>query len=401
MPRQLASRFGPLSLLAGGALALVLALLPGPTVTHAASGFYEQTNLVSDLSGVAARTDANLVNPWGLSHSPTGPWVVSDNGTGLATRYKGNGNPLGGMPSPVTIALPTGVTTGMAAPTGTVFNSRNQIDPQDFVVTAHGKSGASEFLFATEDGTISGWNPKVDATHSILEVDNSQVPTSGDGAVYKGLALGRSGGHDFLYATNFRAAHIDVFDAHFHPAQLSGSFQDATIPAGYAPFNIANIGGELFVTYALQNAAKHDDAAGAGHGFIDVFDTAEHLLRRLVAHSSPNPTLSCTLNSPWGMALAPSDFGRFSGALLVGNFGAKGVGSDDTGHGLINAFDPKTGACRGQLRDRAGNPITNDSLWGLAFGNGRQAGKATTLFFTVGLEDETHGLFGKIEAEGA
>jgi uncharacterized protein (TIGR03118 family) len=273
----------------------------------------------------------------------------------------------------------------------------NQTDPHDFVVRAHGKSGASEILFATEDGTISGWNPSVDPTHAVLAIDRSTV---GLGAVYKGLAIGRSpSGNDFIYATNFRFGTVEMFDAHF---KLVRSFTDSQLSTDcpstgqcFAPFGIQNIGGELFVTYALQNAMKHDDVAGTGHGFVDVFNTEGHLLRRLVSQSSPNATLSCTLNSPWGLALAPSEFGRFSGALLVGNFGAMG-----TGHGLINAFNPQTGACLGQLRDRAGNPITNDSLWGLGFGNGKQAGKANTLFFTVGLRDETHGLFGKIEAEG-
>jgi len=346
------------------------------------SGFYERTNLVSDIPGVARFTDSNLVNPWGLSHSPTSPWWVSDNGTGVSTLYisGGRGFPQG-SPLVVNIPPPTGSPAGTtAAPTGNVFNPVNSTDPDDFVVSENGKSGPSIFIFATEDGTISGWNPTVDLTHAILAVDNSKV---GLGAVYKGLAFGSNASGDFIYATNFRFATVDVFNENFAPAHLSGNFTDPNIPNGYAPFNIQNIGGKLYVTYAKQDAAKHDDVSGAGHGFIDVYDTNGNLLQRLISHG--------VLNSPWGLALAPANFGQFSNDLLVGNFG----------NGLIHAFNPNTGALLGKLLDKFDNDVRIDDLWALAFGNGHLAGETDQLFFTAGIADEGHGLFGSIDSENS
>src|SRR5439155_9373527 len=326
---------------------------------HAASnsstaGFYERTNLVSDIAGVARFTDANLVNPWGLSHSPTSPWWVSDNGTGVSTLYQGNGT---SVPLVVTIPPPKGV-TGPSAPTGNVFNSVSSTNPDDFVVSKNGKSGPSLFIFATEDGTISGWNPFVDLTHAVLAVDNSA-----SGAVYKGLALGNNASGNFLYATNFHAGSIDVFDSSFHAVSLSGSFTDPNLPSGYAPFGIRNINGNLYVTYALQDADKHDDVAGPAHGFVDIFDTNGNWERRLITHGH--------LDSPWGLAVAPADFGDFSNALLVGNFG----------NGRINAYDSNTGAFLGVLSTRPGRPIVIDGLWALSFGNGSLAGPTNALFF--------------------
>jgi len=326
---------------------------------------------VSDLPNIAEFQDPNLVNAWGLSHSPSGPWEVSDNGTGLGTQYEGNGMRVGPA---VTIPLPNGKPGG--APTGNVFNSTD-----DFVVKQGSASGPSQFLFATEDGTISGWNPSVDPTEAIIVVDRSKVMQGGfKGAVYKGLAL--SG--DFLFATNFRFGTVEKFDAHFN---LVGSFTDPSLandcpipgpPAQcFAPFGIQNIGGTLYVSFALQNAARHDDVSGAGNGFVDVFKTDGTLIRRFASQG--------TLNSPWGLALAPASFGTFSNDVLVGNFG----------DGRINAFDPTTGAFHGQLR-RNGHPITINGLWGLAFGNGGAAGDANTLFFAAGLNDEADGLFGSI-----
>ena len=337
-------------------------------------GFYQQTNLVSDISGLASVTDPNLVNPWGLSHGPATPWWVSDNGKGVATLYKGDGTPFPvGSPLVVTIPPPAGSPAGTtSAPTGNIFNGTS-----DFVVTENGVSAPSLFIFATEDGTISGWNRKVDVTNAILEVDNSAA-----GAVYKGLAMGSVGSSNFLYATNFHAGVVERYDAHFHPA---GSFTDSTLSTDcpitgqcFAPFGIRNINGNLYVTYALQKPGKHDDQAGPGNGFVDVFDTSGNLLQRLVSHG--------TLNSPWGLALAPNGFGRFGKDLLVGNFG----------DGHINAYKIDTGAFRGQLKDQKGNPITIDGLWALDFGNGALAGPTDTLFFTAGINDEADGLFGSI-----
>jgi uncharacterized protein (TIGR03118 family) len=337
-------------------------------------GLYVQRNLVSDLPNVARFQDPSLVNAWGLSHSPTGPWEVSDNGTGLATRYKSNGM---GVPPVVTVPLPGGGPGG--APTGNIFNSTS-----DFVVREGGASGPSQFVFATEDGTISGWNPNVDLTHAIIAVNRSSV-SQGQflGAVYKGLALGRNSSGNFLFATNFRFGTVEMFDAEF---TLVKSFTDPALASDcplpgqcFAPFGIQNIGGNLYVSFALQNAAHHDDESGAGNGFVDVFDTTGNLLRRVASTG--------TLNSPWGLALAPAHFGTFSGDVLVGNFG----------DGRINAFDPSSGAFLDQLRGQNGRPIAINGLWALAFGNGALAGDMNTLFFASGLNDEADGLFGSIE----
>ncbi len=350
-------------------------------------GFYRQTNLVSDLAGIARFQDTNLVNSWGLSHSPTSPWWISDNGTGLATVYKGDGTPFNPVapsapPLVVTIPPPAGSPAGTtAAPTGNVFNPTS-----DFAVPVPQgpASKPSIFIFATEDGTISGWNPGVDPTHAILAVDRSTaVDPQGDvGAVYKGLALAQTSSGNFLYATNFRFGQVEQFGAHFNLVRSFSDpdlFKDCSLTTQcFAPFGIQNIGGLLYVTFALQNAAKHDDVAGPGNGFVDVFDTSGNLIQRLASHG--------TLNSPWGLTLAPEGFGRFGKDLLVGNFG----------DGHINAFEPDTGAFRGQLKDQRGNPITIDGLWALGFGNGGLAGPTDTLFFTSGPNGEADGLFGSI-----
>jgi uncharacterized protein (TIGR03118 family) len=382
-------------------VALVVGGVFGAPAIHAAGdshsgGFYRQTNLVSDLPNIAKVQDTNLVNAWGLSHSPTGPWWISDNGTGLSTVYKGDGTPFnplvpsGTPPLVVTIPPPVGSPAGTtAAPTGNVFNPTS-----DFAVPVPQvpTSKPSIFIFATEDGTISGWNPGVNQTNAILAVDRSQVMQGGfTGAVYKGLATGHSDSGkfvgNFLYATNFRFGQVEQFDADFNlvntftDPQLSSDCPTPGPPAQcFAPFGIQNIGGNLFVTFALQDAAHHDDVKGAGNGFVDVFDTNGNLIRRFASQG--------TLNSPWGLALAPNGFGRFGKNLLVGNFG----------DGRINAFDPDTGAFRGQFQGQGGssNPITINGLWGLGFGNGGLAGPTDTLFFTAGLNDEADGLFGSI-----
>lgn len=333
---------------------------------------YLQHNLTSDLPARAERRDPNLVNPWGISASPTSPFFVSDNHTGVATMYNGKGIPQpAGNPLIVTIPVPSGGTPP-AAPTGNVFNSTTDFE------LAPGKPAV--FILATEDGTISGWNPMVNATNAILKVDNSR-----SGAVYKGLALGSNGGANFLFATNFFAATVDVFDAHFAPVSIPGGFVDASIPAGFAPFGIANIGGLLFVSYAKQNAEKHDDVAGPGNGFINVFTTGGVLVRRFFSQGP--------LNSPWGMVMAPSGFGAFSGTLLVGNFG----------DGHISAFDLSSRNFLGQLLEPSGRPITILGLWGLIFGNGFNDTSTNVLYFTAGIPDggavEDHGLFGEIRAQ--
>lgn len=347
---------------------LVFTMVLGSTAALAQSDdFYQQTNLVSDVAGQAAMTDPNLVNAWGIDAGPTTPWWVSDNGTGLSTLYTGTGAII---PLVVTIPPPKGA-TGTAAPTGLVFN---RADSDDFEVSNGTVKLSSLFIFATEDGTISGWNPKVDLTHAVLAVDNSA-----SGAVYKGLAQGQHDGRDFLYATDFHNGKVDVFNASFHWVK---SFSDKYIPSGYAPFGIQNINGKIYVTYAKQKQPnKHDDESGPGHGFVDVFTTGGHLIKRLVSHGE--------LNSPWGLVQAPANFGQFSGALLVGNFG----------NGRINAYDIHSGKFLGTLSDKDGNALVIDGLWGLHFGNGSKAGPTTTLFFTAGPAGESQGLFGSITAQ--
>jgi uncharacterized protein (TIGR03118 family) len=324
---------------------------------------YTQTNLVSDIPNVAAVTDTNLVNAWGISYSPTGPFWVSDNGTGLSTLYLGDGTPVNLV---VTIPPPLGGAPP-STPTGQVFNGTN-----DFVVKNGDLSAPALFIFATEDGTISGWNPSLDATHALLAVDNSAKT-----AVYKGLASASTTKGSFLYATNFHSGFVEQYDAKFH---LVRTFRDSDVPARYAPFGISNIGGKLYVTFAEQDEDKEDDVKGPGHGFVDVFDTNGNKLQRLISRG--------VLNSPWGLALSPSNFGKFSGDLLVGNFG----------DGRINAFDLKTGTLLGQLLDANRKAITIDGLWGLIFGNGGSAGATNELFFSAGPDDESHGLFGKLQA---
>jgi len=337
---------------------------------------YQQINLVSDIAGNARVADPNLLNPWGIAFIPGSPFWISDNNAGVSTLYDGQGNitqvpdAQGQLvPFAVQIPGPSGSPAGSSAtPTGVVWNPT-----QGFTVGA-AKSPAV-FIFATEDGTIAAWSPSVDRFHASLAVDNSQA---GNGAVYKGLALAPNSKGVFLFATNFHAGTVDVFDRSFKQVQLDGSFADPSIPAGYAPFGISVIDGDLFVTYALQNAEKHDDVAGEGHGFVDVFDTDGHLLRRFATRGA--------LNSPWGVTRTSYAFGRFSGDILVGNFG----------DGRISAFSSH-GELLGQLRDLHGHAIAIEGLWGLKFG-GALASSPDTLYFTAGINGEKDGLFGALQA---
>jgi len=326
---------------------------------------YDVHNLVSDGATPADHTDANLVNPWGIAFNPYGPVWISDNGTGLSTLYDGAGNIV-----PLVVAIP-----GEAAPTGIVFNGSTLIRPQDFVVTNGTTNGPSIFMFATEQGTISGWAPNVDFTHAFNAVDNSA-----GGAIYKGLALSAGGNGALLYATDFHNARIDVFNAAFQPVQVAGAFADPNIPAGFAPFGIQAIGGDIFVTYAQQDAEKHDDVHGRGLGFVDVFDANGSLIDRIATRG--------VLNAPWGLALAPAGFGQFAGRLLVGNFG----------DGKINAFDISMNRWVGTLIGANRQPVQIDGLWGLAFGNGFLGQSIDTLYFTAGPNDEANGLYGRISA---
>ena len=334
------------------------------TVASAApvAAAYVQTNLVSNIQGVAAFTDANLKNPWGISSSPTSPFWISNNGTGTSTLYNGAGQPFP-VNNPLVVTIPP---SPGGTPTGQVFNGGSGFE------LAPGQP--ARFLFATEAGTIAGWNPATNPTNALIEVNNG-----GTGASYKGLAIGNNASGDFLYAANFGNGKIDVFDSGFAAASLAGSFTDPNLPSGYAPFNIQNLNGTLYVTYALVGQGG-DDVPGAGNGIVDAFDTNGNLIKRVVTGGA--------LNSPWGLALAPAAFGEFGGALLVGNFG----------DGLINAFNPTTGTPLGTLRDATNNPIANDGLWGLHFGNGGNGGSLNTLYFTAGPNNEADGLFGSIAA---
>jgi len=339
---------------------------------------YRQVNLVSDIAGVARYTDPNLVNPWGIALTSSGNIWISDNGTGLSTVYSKSGT----VQSLVVTIPPFAGSTNPAAPTGLIANNTGA-----FSVTNGTNSGSALFIFATEDGTVAGWSPSVDLTNAFLLIDNSA-----SSAVYKGIAQGTDGSNQFIFVTNFRSGLVEKYDTNL---TMVSSFTDTNLPAGYAPFGIENINGQLFVTFAIQNAEKHDDVSGPGNGFVDVFDVDGNLVRQFAANG--------TLNSPWGVVLAPGSFGKFSGTVLVGNFG----------DGTINAFALNTGAFLGQLTDSRGNAIAIDSLWGLRFSIPPTAKAAfnkhgdcddndadvsgVVLYFTAGIGHEGHGLFGKIK----
>ena len=324
---------------------------------------YQQTNLVSDVPGMAQFTDPDLVNPWGLISSSNSPWWVADNGTGLSTLYNGSGV----KQSLVVTVAPLPMSSDPATPTGVVFNGSS-----DFQLLMGTPTSAARFIFVTEDGTVSGWNPSVDPTHSIIKSTSSS-------AIYKGVTIAQSGGGNFLYAANFHDGTVDVFDVNFAPVTLpAGAFADPELPDAFAPFNVQNIGGDVFVAFAKQDADREDEVAGRKLGYVDVFDGSGTLLQRL--ENGP------WMNAPWGLALAPAGFGKSSGKLLVGMFGS----------GQIATFDPISGEFEGLLRGRRGKPIEIDGLWALRFGNGANAGPTNTLFFTAGIDDEQHGLFGTI-----
>ncbi len=309
---------------------------------------YTITNLTSDLPNVAAHQDTNLVNPWGLVSGPATPFWISDNGTGLSTVYNGSGSAL-----PLVVTIPGG-----SDPTGIVFNGSSNF-------------GGSKVLFATESGSIAGWTSGTAAT----------VDANGDaGTVYKGLAIDQTGG--LLYAANFGLGRIDVYDSSFQPVSLPGAFTDPTLPAGYAPFNIENINGSLYVSYA-QTSGGTDEVDGPGLGFVDVYSLNGTFQNRVASQGA--------LNAPWGMALAPANFGAFSNDLLIGNFG----------DGQIHAYNPVTDAFVGTLDGMGGNPIAVEGLWGLSFGNGLFGTNTNTLYFTAGIPGdgnvEDHGLFGSID----
>jgi uncharacterized protein (TIGR03118 family) len=338
-------------------------------------GTYQQHNLVSDGFVTADHVDPNLVNAWGLAFNPFGVVWVADNGTGDSTLYDGTGTPQS-----LVVQIPTPSANSGGNPTGIVFNGSS-----GFMVHAAGLSGASRFIFATEDGVIAGWAPNVDTTHAIVAVDNS----TSTGAIYKGLALSAGGSGQLLYAADFHNAKVDVFDSSFAPVDLASlsaakngantPFHDRRIPSGFAPFGIQGIGGDIYVTYAQQDADKHDEVAGRGLGYVDVYDPNGALLHRVASRGN--------LNAPWGVALAPAGFGQFSNTILVGNFG----------DGTINAYEPVFNFPVGTLRGQDHKPIKIDGLWGIAFGNGLANQPVNSLFFAAGPDDEAHGLYGRLD----
>jgi uncharacterized protein (TIGR03118 family) len=332
--------------------------LPAAAQNPNAANLYSVHKLVSDVPGEAAITDPDLVNGWGISHSATSPWWVSDEGTDKSTIYAIDMNGMAAKrPLVVTVA---------GGPTGQVFNGS-----ADFKVDAGTGLLPSLFIFATESGKIYGWNGV--GTTAIQAVATPD-------AIYLGLAIGSVGAANYLYAANFHAGTVDVFDATWGPGNLPGTFTDPSLPEGYAPFGIQAIGGLIYVAYAKQDADAEEEVAGEGFGYVDAFDTAGNFIERVASAGD--------LNAPWGMALAPSDFGKFSGDLLVGNFG----------DGRINAFRKGEDGWEehGVMKGTDHKPIEIDGLWGIGFGNGANAGPTNTLFFAAGPEDETHGLFGSI-----
>ena len=345
------------ALLAAVALGAAIA---GSAGARSQADIYSVHALVSDgPAAPAPGTDASLVNGWGLSAGPTTPWWASNNGTSTSTLYNGAGTKQ---------ALTVSVAGG---PTGTVFNG----NAADFIVSQNGKSGAARFLFATEGGTIMGWTPAVNGTTAVTAVDRSST-----GAIYKGLATVG----DKLYATDFHNGRVDVFDAGLN--LVPGGFTDATIPKGYAPFGIQALAGNVFVTYAQQDGAKHDDVPAPGKGYVDEFTPTGQLVAHVVNSGKPN----APLNAAWGLALAPADFSVFGGDLLVGNFG----------NGRISAYTQRGDkwVFKGQLKHADGSLVAIDGLWAIAFGNGAAAGPTTSLYFLSGPSAEAHGLLGSITA---
>ncbi len=343
--------------LAGAGIAAIL--VAAPVGARVQDNVFTVNNLVADTSGTAPVTDASLVNGWGLSAGPTTPWWTSNNGSNTSTLYSGSGAKVA-----LTVSVPGG-------PTGTVFNG----NAADFAVTQNGKTGAARFLFSTEGGMILGWASGVNAATAIPGVDHST-----QGAVYKGLAVT----NDRLYATDFHNGRVDVFDATFNPVTLSGGFVDKKIPKGFAPFGIQALAGNVYVTYAKQDSAKHDDVAGPGLGYVDEFTPDGKLVARVADGGRKN----APPNAPWGLALAPSTFGVFAGDVLVGNFG----------NGRISAYQQRGAkwVYKGQLRRGDGTLISVNGLWAIAFGNGAAAGPTSTLYFLAGPSDESHGLLGAI-----
>lgn len=346
-----------------------------------ATAMFTLTNLVADAAGGSAKNvDAKLVNPWGLSIAASNPAWIANNHTNTSTLYDGNGKAQPQPASSQIIASFSPSSAGAAfAPTGIVYNASSA----DFVVTSGTASGAALYIFDGEGGMIAGWSPTVSVTNAVT------MYTDNGGAVYTGLAIATNAGNTFLYAADFHNGKIDVFNSSFAKQTTSTSsftFVDPAIPAGFAPFGIqavnngASGAAQIYVTYAQQSSGSNDAATGAGQGYVDVYDTNGQLIKQLIPAGG-------TLNAPWGVALAPANFGTFSNALLVGNFG----------DGKINAFDAATGTAKGTISGSSGAALATPGLWGLSFGNGADNQPVNTLFFTAGPNSMANGVYGRID----
>lgn len=359
-----------------------------PTVILLLSSFslaqhYTQTNLVSD-TGNAPLPDTNLKNAWGLVAGPGTPWWISNNNSGTSTLYAidatGAAHLLPINPAPNEfVAIPSapsqtppGSAPVPGTPTGVMFNG----SPTDFLLSP---GNPAIFLFVTEDGTLQGWNPKVNRASAVIVVDHSTVPDAANGAVYKGATIAEIDGQKFILAANFRSGRIDVFDTTFKQRRLSEEkFEDDEIPRGFAPFNVQGVGPNIYVTYARQDAARHDPVGGTGFGFVDVFNHHGKRIQRL--QHGP------WMNAPWGVVWATQHFGEFTNTILIGNFRG----------GNVSAFNPVTGDFLGNMLNPDGSTLLIDGLWALRFGNDGAAGPGTTLFFTAGPNHEADGLFGTL-----
>jgi uncharacterized protein (TIGR03118 family) len=339
--------------------------MPAPPPT---TGTYVMMPLVSNGTVMNTMNDPALINPWGIALSPDSPMWVANNATETATAYDGAGNQL------IAVALPSG-SRGPADPTGLVFNST-----PEFLVSNGTAAAPATFIFDGEGGTLQAWNLSINPTSTSIAYDDGP-----GGAVYKGLAIANNGAANLLYATDFHNSKIDVFDGQFQKTSVPGGFVDPQLPPGFSPFGIQavplNGSTVIVVTYAQHAADNPDDELDApGAGVVNLFDVNGTLLKRFTVPGS-------NLNAPWGVVLAPADFGALGNLLLVGNFG----------DGIINAFDPNSGAFVDTVKDAAGQPIANDGLWGLTFGNGTNNQPTNTLFFAAGINDETAGVYGRID----
>ncbi|HEY4123513.1 MAG TPA: TIGR03118 family protein, partial [Rhizomicrobium sp.] len=343
------------SLFLSSSAAIAATLLIAAT-TPAFAELLQVTYLVTDdqSANPAQTTDPNLVNPWGVSYTPTSPFWISDNGTGVSTLYKVDPANNATTTQALVVSIP-----GNGSVTGQTFNPPS----------GGGAFNGDIFTFVSEDGTISGWRGALGTTAETLKAGSATN-------IYKGTTFATVASHSYMYSANFRTGSVDVLKGDAGAPELSGHFTDPTLPSGYAPFNVQNVNGSIFVTYALQDADKSDEIAGAGNGFVDEFDTNGNFIGRVGGGG--------TLNAPWGLAIAPASFGAIAGDLLVGNFG----------DGTINIFDLSTDTFIGLLTYKNGDIITIDGLWALMIGNGTGAGSSNSIYFTAGPDEESHGLFG-------